>query len=99
MSTEFCCEDAELAEGEEVGARVVDDEGALARAPNHLEDLRLGRKQVDVVEQTLKERKTKKYYFKTLSMGAYTLGNKGSGRMLKILKIIMHLNTKIKDPS
>jgi hypothetical protein len=60
MSAEFCCEDAELAEGEEVGARVVDDEGALARAPNHLEDLRLGRKQVDVVEQTLKERKTKK---------------------------------------
>jgi hypothetical protein len=90
MSTEFCCEDAELAEGEEVGARVVDDKGALARAPNHLEDLRLGRKQVDVVEQTLKERKTKKILFQNYFYGGIHAGEQGKGENFKILKIIMH---------
>ena len=56
MSIEFRREDAELAERQEVGAGVVDDEGALSRAPDHLEHLRLGREQVDVVEQALKKR-------------------------------------------
>ena len=31
------------------------DDGALARATNHLEDLRLGGEDVDVVEQGLQE--------------------------------------------
>ncbi len=53
---QLCREYAELSEGEEVRP-VVGDDGALSGAPDHFEDLRFRRENVEVVEQRLKREK------------------------------------------
>jgi hypothetical protein len=68
---QLCREYAELSEGEEVRP-VVGDDGALSGTPDHFEDLRFRRENVEVVEQRLKREKKRVELFPGLEFEPWT---------------------------